>query len=181
MRLLRDVPHSVLWLRAVVPDTQANLLRETAARGVDPRRVIFAPHVASMEDHLGRHQLADIYLDTLPYNAHSTACDALWAGVPVVTCTGDSFASRVAASALQAVGLPELVGSNLEEYGHLALELARDTRKRQDVRARLAANRTRRPLFDTAGYTRGLESAYRVMHQRASRGMPPEAFDVAVD
>jgi len=180
MRLLREVPRSVLWLRAVGPEIRGNLLTEAAARGVDPQRIVFAPHVASMAEHLGRHQLADIYLDTLPYNAHSTTCDALWAGVPVITCAGGGFASRVAASALTAVGLPELIGDSLEEYGHLALELALDTRKRQNLRARLAANRTAAPLFDTAGHTRGLESAYEVMHKRAGQGLAPEAFDVAV-
>jgi len=181
MRLLREVPQSVLWLRAVGPDVRGNLLREAASRGVDPQRIVFAPHVASMAEHLGRHRLADIYLDTLPYNAHSTTCDALWAGVPVITCAGGGFASRVAASALTAVGLPELIGDSLEEYGHLALGLALDTRKRQDLRARLAANRTTAPLFDTAGHTRGLEAAYEVMHKRAGQGLMPEAFDVAVD
>lgn len=180
MRLLREVPQSVLWLRAVAPDVRGNLLREATSRGVDPQRIVFAPHVASMAEHLGRHQLADIYLDTLPYNAHSTTCDALWAGVPVITCAGSGFASRVAASALTAVGLPELIGASLEEYGHLALELALDARKRGDLRSRLAANRTTAPLFDTAGHTRGLESAYAVMHKRAEQGLTPEAFDVAV-
>jgi len=179
MRLLREVPHSVLWLRAVASDVRANLLREAAVRGVDPQRVVFAPHVASMDQHLGRHQLADLYLDTLPYNAHSTTCDALWAGVPVITCMGGSFASRVAASALQAVGLPELIGSSLEEYGQLALELACDPPKLRAVRARLVANRRTKPLFDTASYTRGLESAYRAMMQQSRQGLPPEALDVA--
>lgn len=181
MRLLREVPQSVLWLRTVGPEVRSNLLREAESRGVDSRRVVFAPHVASMAEHLGRHQLADLYLDTLPYNAHSTTCDALWAGVPVITCAGGSFASRVAASALEAVGLPELIGTSLEEYGRLALELACDARKRQQLRAQLAANRTTKPLFDTAGYTRGLESAFRLMHQRSRQAMAPEAFDVAVE
>lgn len=178
MRLLQETPRSVLWLRAVAPDVRSNLFREAAARGVDPRRIVFAPHVASMDEHLGRHQLADLYLDTLPYNAHSTTCDALWAGVPVITCMGRSFASRVAASALRAVGLPELIGASLEEYGQLALELASDPRKLQDARARLAANRTTKPLFDTAGYTRGLETAYTAMAQRSRQGLPPKALDV---
>jgi len=181
MRLLREVPHSVLWLRAVDQTTRSNLQREAQSRGVDGQRLIFAPHVASMAAHLGRHRLADVYLDTLPYNAHSTTCDALWAGVPVVTCMGGSFASRAAASALRAVGLPELIGSNLDEYSQLALQLACEPRKLQDIRGRLAANLTAAPLFDTTRYTRGLESAYRVMYHRAKQGMAPEAFDVAVD
>jgi protein O-GlcNAc transferase len=181
MRLLREVRQSVLWLRAVDPATRSNLQREAAERGVDAQRLVFAPHVASMADHLARHQLADLYLDTLPYNAHSTTCDALWAGVPVITCAGGSFAGRVAASALQAVGLPELVAASLEEYGQLALELACDSRKLRDLRQRLTDNRTVKPLFDTVGYTRRLEAAFRVMHQRAMQGLAPEVFDVAVD
>jgi protein O-GlcNAc transferase len=181
MRLLREVPQSVLWLRAVDPATRSNLQREAAARGVDAQRLVFAPHVASMAEHLARHQLADLYLDTLPYNAHSTTCDTLWAGVPVITCAGGSLASRVAASALKAVGLPELVASNLDEYGQLALELACDPRKLRDLRQRLTDNRTVKPLFDTAGYTRRLEAAFRVIHQRAMQGLAPEVFDVAVD
>jgi predicted O-linked N-acetylglucosamine transferase (SPINDLY family) len=168
-------------MRAVDPATRSNLQREAAARGVDAQRLVFAPHVASMAEHLARHQLADLYLDTLPYNAHSTTCDALWAGVPVITCAGGSLASRVAASALQAVGLPELVASSLEEYGQLALELACDSRKLRDLRQRLTENRTVKPLFDTVGYTRRLEAAFRVMHQRAMQGLAPEVFDVAVD
>jgi predicted O-linked N-acetylglucosamine transferase (SPINDLY family) len=181
MRLLREVPQSVLWMRAVDLATRSNLQREAAARGVNAQRLVFAPHVASMAEHLARHQLADLYLDTLPYNAHSTTCDALWAGVPVITCAGGSLASRVAASALQAVGLPELVASSLEEYGQLALELACDSRKLRDLRQRLTENRTVKPLFDTVGYTRRLEAALRVMHQRAMQGLAPEVFDVAVD
>jgi protein O-GlcNAc transferase len=181
MRLLREVPQSVLWLRGMGAEARTNLLREAAQRGVEAPRLVFAPHVASMADHLARHQLADLYLDTLPYNAHSTTCDALWAGVPVITCAGGSFAGRAAASALQAVGLPELVASSLEEYGQLALELACDSRKLRDLRQRLTGNRTVKPLFNTVGYTRRLEAAFRVMHQRAMQGLAPEVFDVAVD
>jgi protein O-GlcNAc transferase len=181
MRLLREVPQSVLWLRGMGAEARTNVLREADARGVEAQRLVFAPHVASMAEHLARHQLADLYLDTQPYNAHSTTCDALWAGVPVLTCAGGSLASRVAASALQAVGLPELVASNLDEYGQLALELASDPRKLRDLRQRLTDNRTVKPLFDTAGYARRLEAAFRAMHQRAMQGSAPEVFDVAVD
>jgi predicted O-linked N-acetylglucosamine transferase (SPINDLY family) len=132
-----------------------------------------------MAAHLARHSLADLYLDTLPYNAHSTACDALWAGVPVLTCAGQGFASRVAASALTAVGLPELITENLPEYEQKVLELAREPAYLQELRSKLAGQRTRSPLFDTARYCRDLEAAYRTVHERALRGEAPLGFDVA--
>jgi predicted O-linked N-acetylglucosamine transferase (SPINDLY family) len=179
MRLLREVPGSVLWLRAVGEPARANLLREAQRRGVGPERLIFAEHVASMSEHLARQALADLYLDTLPYNAHSTTCDALWAGVPVLTCAGRSFAARVAASALHAVGLPELVSESLEQYERVALQLAHERERLSGLRARLAANRARSPLFDTRSYTRALESALRHMHERARQGLPPAGFNVA--
>ncbi len=178
MRVLRQVSGSVLWLRASGEEARANLAREARARGVDSQRLIFAPPVSSAAEHLGRHGLADLYLDTLPYNAHSTACDALWAGVPVLTCAGRSMASRVAASALNAAGLPELITHSLEDYERRALQLAQDTRQLRAVRERLARNRLTVPLFDTAGYTRHLESAYLVMHRRALSGEPAAGFDV---
>jgi predicted O-linked N-acetylglucosamine transferase (SPINDLY family) len=178
MRLLRAVPGSVLWLRGVGEPARGNLQREAEARGVEAGRLVFAEHVASMGEHLARHGLADLYLDTLPYNAHSTACDALWAGVPVLTCAGGSFAGRVAASALRAVGLPELISASLPEYERLALELAHAPQRLAELRARLARNRLSQPLFDTAAYTRALESAYRQMHARAARGEPPQGFNV---
>ena len=160
MRLLREVPQSVLWLRGMGAEAQGNLLREAAARGVEAHRLVFAAHVASMAEHLGRHQLADLYLDTLPYNAHSTACDALWAGVPVLTCTGRTFASRVAASALTAVGLPELITQDLQEYERRALQLAREPQRLRELRLRLAQQRDGSPLFDTRAYCQHLENAF---------------------
>ena len=163
MRLLREVPHSVLWLRGMGAEARSNLLREAAARGVEAHRLVFAPHVASMAEHLGRHQLADLYLDTLPYNAHSTACDALWAGVPVLTCTGRTFASRVAASALTAVGLPELITQDLQEYASRALQLAGEPERLRELRLRLAQQREGSPLFDTRAYCQHLENAYQGM------------------
>jgi protein O-GlcNAc transferase len=163
MRLLRESPDSVLWLRGMGAEARSNLQREARERGVEPQRLVFAEHVASMAEHLGRQTLADLYLDTLPYNAHSTACDVLWAGVPVLTCMGRSFASRVAASALKAVGLPELITRSLEEYEAKALELARDPAKLRELRGRLARQRVSSPLFDTAGYCRNLEAAFRCM------------------
>jgi protein O-GlcNAc transferase len=179
MRLLQAVPGSVLWLRSTSAEARRNLQREAQARGVDPQRLVFAPHVPSMAAHLARHSLADLYLDTLPYNAHSTTCDALWAGVPVLTCAGQGFASRVAASALTAVGLPELITDSLPEYERKALELAREPPHLQALRSKLAGQRTGSPLFDTARYCRDLEAAYRTVHERALRGEAPIGFDVA--
>jgi predicted O-linked N-acetylglucosamine transferase (SPINDLY family) len=179
MRLLQAVPGSVLWLRSTSPEARRNLQKEAQARGVDPQRLVFAPHVPSMAAHLARHSLADLYLDTLPYNAHSTTCDALWAGVPVLTCAGQGFASRVAASALTAVGLPELIAGSLPEYEQKALELAREPAHLQELRSKLDRQRTGSPLFDTARYCRDLEAAYRAVHERALRGEAPVGFDVA--
>jgi predicted O-linked N-acetylglucosamine transferase (SPINDLY family) len=170
MSLLRQVPGSVLWLRAFEDEARGHLQREALRLGVAKERLVFAPRLASMAEHLGRHSLADLYLDTLPYNAHSTACDALWAGVPVLTCAGQSFPSRAAASALHAVGLPELITHSLEEYEREALELARDPPSLQSLRARLERNRANAPLFDTVGFTRHLESVYLDMQRSAVRG-----------
>jgi protein O-GlcNAc transferase len=181
MRLLRDVPGSVLWLRQMVEDARENLRREAQARGVEAHRLIFAPHVADMAAHLARHSLADLYLDTLPYNAHSTSCDALWAGVPVLTCTGQSFASRVAASALTAMGLPELITHNLQDYEQRARELAREPGKLQEIRGKLGRQRAGSPLFDTDRYCRHLESAYRAMYERAHHGELPVSFAITPD
>jgi protein O-GlcNAc transferase len=132
-----------------------------------------------LEDHLARHRLAGFFLDTLPYNAHTTASDALWAGLPVVTCVGSSFAGRVAGSLLNAVGLPELITDNLEHYEALALELARDKNLLAAIKAKLAQNRETFPLFDTDRFRRHIESAYETMWERYQRGEPPASFTVA--
>src|SRR5262249_17364553 len=151
-RLLGACPNSVLWLYYVNDSALANIQQELLLHGIDPSRVILAPFVAQ-PDHLARLGLADLFLDTLPYNAQTTASDALWAGVPVLTCLGSTFAGRVAASALQAVGLPELVTNSLEEYEALALKLAGDPALIGSLRARLAQNRSSQALFDTARLT----------------------------
>ena len=167
MRLLREVPGSVLWLREMTSEARENLEREAQARGVEPGRLIFAPHTKTMAAHLARQTLADLYLDTLPYNAHTTACDALWAGVPVLTCSGNSFAARVAASALKAVGLPELITHDLAQYERVALELSREPLRLQGLRARLAQQRVQAPLFDTALFCRNVEQAYSALYERS--------------
>jgi predicted O-linked N-acetylglucosamine transferase (SPINDLY family) len=178
MRLLQVVPGSVLWLRGAAPEAMSNLRRAAETSGVDPQRLVFAPHVASMPEHLGRHTLADLYLDTSPYNAHSTATDALWAGVPVLTCAGKAFAARVAASALTAVGLPELITNSLADYERMGLELLQDPRRLRDLRSRLESRRESAPLFDTTRLCRHIEAAYSGMHSRAARGEPASAFNV---
>src|SRR5712691_6705935 len=140
MRLLAHLPDSVLWLSDMTAPVHDNLRREATARGVDPGRLIFAPRTPRIDDHLARHQAADLFLDTLPYNAHATASDALWAGLPVVTCAGHSYAGRVGASMLKAAGLPELVTTSLEHYQALALELANDRALLDSIRRKLADN-----------------------------------------
>jgi protein O-GlcNAc transferase len=178
MRLLARVPGSVLWLSEMFELAQANLRREAAARGVDPERLIFAPRIDSTADHLARHRAADLFLDTLPYNAHSTTCDALFAGLPVVTCTGNIFAGRVATSMLRNAGLPELVTSNLEDYEALALKLATDSGLLQSVRKKLADNRGTCRLFDSDRFRRHIEAAYETMWDIYRRGESPKSFRV---
>ena len=180
MRLLKAVEGSVLWLSAPNPAAIRNLQREAEARGVSAARLIFAARVPAPEDHLARLGLADLFLDTLPYNAHTTAMDALWAGLPVLTAIGESFAGRVAASLLHAAELPELVCESLVSYEAAALALARNPGQLATIREKLAANRARCSLFDTERFTRGLERAYGAMWQRTQRGLPPESFDVEV-
>ena len=177
MRLLHRVEGSVLWLLEDNAAAAANLRREAAARDIDPSRLVFAPR-ADLPDHLARHRLADLFLDTLPVNAHTTASDALWAGLPVLTCVGEAFAGRVAASLLRAAGLPELVTGNLDDYEAAAFRLASRPEELAALKQRLAANRLTCPLFDTDRYRRHLETAYVTMWERAERGDSPQAFDV---
>ncbi len=177
MRLLRQTDGSVLWLFQNNPLVAANLRQEAQNRGVDPRRLIFAPAVV-LDRHLARIQLADLFLDTLPYNAHTTASDALWAGLPVLTCVGESFPGRVAASLLRAIDLPELITENLADYEALALQLATQPERYRQIREKLAQNRLQTPLFDTDRFRRHLESAYQSIYQRQQQGLPPEDFAV---
>jgi protein O-GlcNAc transferase len=159
MRLLAQVPGSVLWLKQPAADTRANLEKEAAARGIAPARLVFAGDTA-LDVHLARHRLADLFLDTLPYNAHATAADALWAGLPVLTCKGEAFAGRVAASLLNCVGLPELVTESLDDYEALALALARDPGRLRGLKEKLAQNLPTVPLFDADRFRQGIEAAY---------------------
>ncbi len=178
MRILQGTPGSVLWVNESNATASANLKRFAAARGVSPDRLVFAQRMPSNADHLARLRLGDLFLDTLPYNAHSTTGDALWAGLPVLTCEGNAFAGRVAASMLHAVGLPELVTTTPQAYEALATGLAANPDRLADIKRKLAANRLTAPLFDTASYTRQLEAAYAAMHARHRAGLPPD--DIAV-
>jgi protein O-GlcNAc transferase len=178
MLLLRQIGDSALWLLEGNETARRNLKQEATARGVDPLRLIFAPKIAH-QDHLARHRQADLFLDTLPCNAHTTASDALWAGLPVLTCIGTTFAGRVAASLLRAVGLPELITHSLEEYQSLALQLARDPTQLEEIKQRLGRNRLSWPLFDTNRFRRHIEAAYLEMWERQQRGEPPASFSVA--
>jgi hypothetical protein len=155
-----------------------NLCQAAQAREVPADRLVFAEYLP-LAEHLARHRLADLFLDTLPYGAHVTASDALWAGLPVLTCAGRSFASRVAGSLLHAVGLPELVTQTLDEYEALALRLASDPQLLGALRGRLADNRLTAPLFDSARHCRHLEDAYQEVHDRWHRGEPAQSFAVA--
>jgi protein O-GlcNAc transferase len=177
MRLLEKVPASVLWLVEGNVSAQDNLRHEAANRSVEPRRLIFAPEL-NYRDHLARLRFADLFLDTLPFNAGTTASDALWAGVPVLTCAGEAFASRMAGSLLNAVGLPELITRDLEGYEALALELATRPATLADIRAKLDRNRSTCSLFDTDRFRRHIEAAYVTMWERCQRGEPPESITV---
>jgi len=179
MRLLRGVNGSVLWLPQANEDATRNLCREAELRGIDEKRLVFAPFLPLAEAHLARLRLADLFLDTRTYNAHTTAADALWAGVPVLTFPAKSFGGRVAASLLRAVGLPEMIASSLNEYESIALNLARDPAALAALKAKLAHNRDTQPLFDTAVFTRNLEAAYATIWQRSRNGMAPA--DIVVD
>ena len=177
MRLLRAVDGSVLWLLQDNEDVVRNLKREAHARGVAPERLVFARRVAPA-DHLARQKCADLFLDTLPYNAHTTASDALWVGLPVVTTPGQTFAGRVAASLVRAAGVPELMAESLGDYEALALKLAREPSTLAAIKAKLVSNRDTCALFDTQCITRNLEAAYIAMWGRSQRGDAPESFAV---
>jgi len=178
MELLKSVTGSVLWLFTSEPPARENLRREADARGVDPDRLVFADRLPKAE-HLARQRLADLGLDTRWVNGHTTTSDALWAGLPVVTVEGTNFASRVAASLLRAVELPELVTDSLAGYAALALELARNPEKLSDVRRKLAEKRETAPLFDTERFARNLERGFREMWRRHRSGEEPSVIAVA--
>jgi predicted O-linked N-acetylglucosamine transferase (SPINDLY family) len=172
MRILSRTENSVLWLQQADAEVAGRLREEALLRGIDGGRLVFANRMASMDEHFARLRAADLFLDTSPYNAHTTALDALWAGVPLLTCPGESFASRVAASLLRTADLPELIAGSPAEYEEKALELAADAARLGQLRRKLAMRGT--PLFDTAQYTRNLEAVYQAIHERHRLGLPPE-------
>ena len=173
MRILKQVAGSVLWLLEDNETAGQNLRREASAHGVSAARLIFAKRM-SPPDHLARHRFADLFLDTLPYNAHTTASDALWAGLPVLTCVGEAFASRVAASLLNAINLAELITTTQAQYELLAVELATNPERLSQIKQKLASNRLTAPLFDTALFTQHIEDAYTQMVARYHAGLPPD-------
>jgi protein O-GlcNAc transferase len=175
MRLLKANENGVLWLSSSNATAEANLRQEAERRGVSSDRLIFAAKVPEVADHLSRQRRADLFLDTYPYNAHSTASDALWAGVPLLTRLGDTFASRVAASLLTAIGLEELVTHSVEEYEALALRLAQNPSYLASLRRQLEHHRQTHPLFDTERTTREIEAAYTMMWRRYQSGDQLEA------
>ncbi|MGI8526699.1 MAG: tetratricopeptide repeat protein [Pseudolabrys sp.] len=179
MDILKKVEGSVLWLSENNSTAAVNLKKEANARGVNADRIIFAKRVPLIADHLARFRLADLFLDTSPNNAHTTANDALWAGLPVLTQIGETFAGRVAASLLTAIGLPELITSTPKSYEALAVDLATNRDKLTAIRQKLAANRLTMPLFDTALYTRHVEAAYIAMHERRQAGLQPDTIFVS--
>jgi len=173
MRILKQVDGSVLWLLEDNPTAARNLRKEADARGVSAERLIFAKRMP-LAEHLARHRVADLFIDTLPCNAHTTASDALWAGLPLLTCVGDTFAGRVAASLLNAIELPELIATTQEQYEALAVELATNTGRSKDIRQKLKNNRLTTPLFDTRMSTKHIEAAYTQMYERYQADLPPE-------
>ena len=174
MRILSQVDGSVLWLSEANKTIIENLINEAENNGIDQERLIFAPRLEFIEDHLSRVKLADLFIDTLPYNAHATTSDALRMGLPVLTCVGKSFASRVAASLINAVGLPELITTTQQEYEALAIDLATYPKKLKAIKDKLTQNLPSAPLYDTPLFTRHLESAYKTMYNRYHEGLEPD-------
>jgi predicted O-linked N-acetylglucosamine transferase (SPINDLY family) len=178
MRILNAVKGSVLFLYAENEWSKANLIDEASLRGIDITRLAFGEHI-SMAGYLARYRACDLFLDTFPYNAGTTASDSLWVGLPVLTLSGQSFPSRVAASLLNAINLPELITHSQEEYEALAIELAMNPKKLADTRLKLANNRFNTPLFDTPLFAKNIEAAYTKMYERYQAGLKPDHISVA--
>ncbi|MBU3576738.1 tetratricopeptide repeat protein [Polynucleobacter sp. UK-Kesae-W10] len=176
MKILLAVEGSVLWLSEDNAEVSLNLRNEASKRGVDPNRLIFAKRTESMAEHLGRQKMADVFLDTWPFNAHTTASDALWAGLPVLTREGGTYASRVAASLLRAIGLDELIATNTAEYEALAIDLAANPQRLLQIKQKLSENKRTTRLFDTPAYVLSLEDAYLKMLERGLQGLPTDTI-----
>ena len=177
VKILSLVEGSVLWLLADNPTAKNNLIKEATARGLDSCRLIFAERMP-LPEHLARHRQADLFLDTLPYNAHTTCSDALWAGLPVLTLMGSTFPGRVGASLLKAIDLPELITNTQEEYEAMAIELAINPQKLRDIKLKLARNRLTTPLFDTPLFTKNLETIYTKMMERYQADLQPDHITI---
>jgi len=173
MRILKAVNGSILWLFEDNPIAVLNLRKEAQFRGLNPNRLVFAKRMINLSDHLARYRAADLFIDTFPYNAHTTASDALWAGLPVLTRIGESFASRVAASLLNAIELPELITITQEQYEALAIELATTPEKLRSIKQKLERNKLTTALFDTPRFTKHIEAAYKQMYERYQADLPP--------
>ena len=178
LRLLHQVEGSVLWLLGDNDGAVRNLRKEAQRGGIDPSRLVLAGWLANAAEHLARYRLADLFLDTLPYNANTTASEALWVGLPLLTRKGEAFAGRIAASLLHAAGISELITSNLEEYQAFALKLARDQALLAEIKAKLFDHRHTYPLFDTVRFSRHIEAAYTTMWETWQRGEAPRSFSV---
>jgi protein O-GlcNAc transferase len=178
MRILKQVEGSVLWLSKHNASATSNLKKEAVARGISSERLVFAEPMPLLAEHLARHKLADLFLDTLPYNAHTAASDALWAGLPVLTCIGETFSGRVAASLLNAIRLPQLITTTLEAYEQMAIDLATHPEKLAAVKNTLAENRLTTPLFDTKLFTKHIEAAYTMMYERHQAGLAPDHVNI---
>jgi predicted O-linked N-acetylglucosamine transferase (SPINDLY family) len=170
MRILQAVPSSVLWLMSRNERSQANLCQAAQARGVSPERLVFASRVPRVEDHLARYRQADVFLDTHPYNAHTTAADALMSGLPVVTYAGGAFPARVAASLLHAIGMPELIADSQQNYEALAIKLAMEPELLRATKLKLAASRNTQALFDTPSFCKHLEAIYIAIWRQSQLG-----------
>jgi predicted O-linked N-acetylglucosamine transferase (SPINDLY family) len=177
MDILKEVENSVLWLLVDNSTISQNLKIEALKHGVLQHRLVFAER-APLEIHLARHQFADLFLDTFPYNAHTTASDALWADLPVLTYCGKSFPSRVAASLLNSLGLNELITYSPEEYKRTAIYLALNPDKLSLIKNKLVSNKVTFPLFDTSSYTRHLEKAFQAIYSNFLSGSPPKNFEI---
>tara|TARA_B100000787_G_scaffold170181_1_gene164614 strand:- start:4008 stop:6200 length:2193 start_codon:yes stop_codon:yes gene_type:complete len=178
MKILSLTNESVLWLSDTKNENIKNLKKEAKKYNINPNRLIFATHLPLREDHMRRIQLADLFIDTLPYNAHSTASDALRVGLPVLTCIGKSYASRVSASLLNGVNLPELITKTQDQYETVAIELATYPEKLKIIKNKLSNNLTKATLFNTSLFTRNLEKAYSIMHDRCQKGLSADVIEI---
>ena len=177
MKILKTVDKSVLWLLEDNSIAKKNLKKEAKKRKIDPKRIIFAKHM-SMTNHFARHKCADLFIDTFPYGAHTTCSDSLWAGLPIVTLMGKSFASRVGSSLLNAINLKELITTTEKEYEKLIIELANNSYRLKEIRNKLHKNRFTKPLFDTKLYTKNIELAYTKIYEKHLNKLPAKNIDI---